>query len=220
MRRPSIRLAAVLVCITCAVLPVFIGCSDDSKSTGPNPDTGGPVDYFSLSVGDHALFCVFTAAGESLGVASYRVINTFAAESFSGYVTVDSTLESVDTLWTFESADTVFQMWPGSAYNQRQPVVRNFSKTEFSWPLYVVGEAGSPNRYTVVFYQRPETETIVTTRGQIFTNCARTDLVAEYEQSGQTVSLGSAYYAPNVGLILTSFRPFVQSEVLFREIMQ
>jgi len=220
MRRPSFQLAAVLVIILSAVLPVFIGCSDDSKSTGPDPDTGSPVNYFSLSVGDQALFCVYTTAGESLGIASYRVINTFAIDSYSGYVTVDSTLESVDTLWMFESADTVFQMWPGSAYSQRQPVVRNFSKTELSWALYVVGEAGSPNRYTVVFYQRPEPETIVTTRGHIYTNCARTDLVAEFEQSGQTVSLGSAYYAPNVGLILTSFRPFVQSEVLFREIIQ
>jgi|GEM_PF-2835457 len=203
------------------------GCG--TESTGPGPEDGEPgeaVTYFDLQIGSEARYRIFDSQGDSVGTSRLTIIDQFVASGFSGYVALDSiprwmdTLNYMDTFWIVADADTVFQLNVGDAYSQRQPIVRNRTETDWSWSLYVVGSPSSSGRYTVVFHQRPETETVILTRGGILMNCGRTDLLAIYELSRDTVLLGSEYFAPNIGRVLSSFRPFVQSSVFYRELIR
>lgn len=203
------------------------GCGKDSTISGPDDgEPGQPVHYFDLYVGFDAHYRLFNNAGDSIGTTRLSIIDQFVAADFSGYIAVDSiprwldTLNYLDTFWLVSSGDTIFQLDAGYSYRQRQPLVRNRTESDWSWPLYIVGSPGTDNRYTVFFHQRPETETAILTTGEIYTNAGRTDLLAVYELSGDTVILGTEYFAPNVGRILSSFRPFVQSQIYYRELIR
>lgn len=203
------------------------GCGTESTGTGPgNGEPGRAVNYFDLEVGFEAYFRIYDHNLLPVGTTRFAIIDQFFTADFSGYVAVDSiprwmdTLNWVDTFWIVPSADTVYQLKQRYAYQQRQPVVRNHTQTDWSRPLYTVGSFGSSQRYTVMFHQRPEAETVILTSGDAFIDCGRTDLLAIYEQSGDTVLLGTEYFAPDVGRILSSFRPFVESAIYYRELIR
>lgn len=214
-------LALLIVCVAPG------GCGTESTVSGPDDgEPGQAVHYVDLSVGFDTHYRLYDHAGDSIGTTRLKIIDRFYAADFSGFVAVDSiprwldTLNYLDTFWLVSSGDTIFQLDDGYSYQQRQPVVRNHTETDLSWSLYAVGSPGTTGRYNVVFHQRPETETVVLPVGGIYTNCGRTDLLAIYELSADTVILGTEYFAPNVGRILSSFRPFVQSQIYYRELIR
>ncbi len=223
MSRTIIRNGVVLLFLMTATMPVFFGCGKEETSVGPDPsDLGGPVDYFIPSVGFEARFRVYSAVGESIGTSHLKIISTFNATDYSGYVAIDSVFEDIDTFWIITSADTVFRITPGYSYANRRPIVCNHTKTDLYWPLYTVGEVGSADRYTVFFHQLPESETVVATHGAAYLYCGRTDWLAIYDQSGDTVKLGSEFFGPTVNhaWILSYTRPFVHYETYYRELME
>jgi hypothetical protein len=206
---------------------VLAGCGTESTGPGPgNGEDGHAVEYFNPYIGFENFYRIFGHNGDSLGISRFAIIDQFVAADFSGYVAVDSiprwmdTLNWMDTFWIAPGADTVFQLARGAAYQERRPIVRNHTQTDLVWHLYSVGSPGTSGRYSVYFHQRPETETVVLTTGDIFTDCGRTDLLAVYEQSGDTALLGSEYFAPNIGKVLSSTRPFVESEIYYRELIR
>ncbi len=189
-------------------------------------EPGEAVQYFPLNVGFDAQYKLSNAIGEEIGTTRFAIVDEFTDGELSGFVAVDSIPQWLsptnwlDTLWIITSGDTVFYLEPGQLYQQRQPLVRNRTFTYWAWPLYSVGSPGTSGRYTVFFHQRAETETVVLTTGDIFTDCGRTDRLAVYELSGDTVVLGSEYFAPDIGRVLSSFRPFVESAIYYRELIR
>ncbi len=221
MRKILLRCGLVMALLCLGALPVFVGCGTEDTGLGPDPDgPGSPVDYFVPAVGFADRFTVLASSGESLGVASLRIVDTFSAEDFSGFVAIDSFFTIVDTFWLVTAGDTVFQLEEHASYAQRQPVVRNRTESELTWSLYSVGDFGSAERYTVILIQQPKAEMVVN-RFHVYTACGRTDLVAVYDQSGDTVLLGSEYFSPTIthGRVLSYTKPFVESERFYRELI-
>lgn len=202
----------------------YIGCGNDS--TGPGPDDGNgslAADYFVPATGYNAYFKLTDSVGDSIGVTRFHIPGTFLdTTGLAGFLAVDSTFQGVDTFWLVTTADTVFRLERGDRYAQRRPVVRNHTQTDFSWPLYSVGTFGMPDYYTVFFHQLPDAEMVQLTTGRAYFSCGRTDLLAVYQQSGDTISLGSEYFGPTIGRgwVLNFTRPFVESEIFYRELIE
>jgi len=213
--------ACVIGCVMATLFLSLAGCGKE-KVTRPKDDgdSGQAASYFPLYVGYQARYRVLHSAYDSIGTTRFAVVNTFTTPQFSGFVAVDSSFEGIDTLWLTTNVDTVFSLAPRLSYAQRQPIVRNHDNSDFSWPLYTVGTPGSVDRYTVIFHQRPQTETVYSPRGNVYARCGRSDLLAVYEQSGDTVVLGTEYFAPDIGRVLSTFRPFVQSTQYTRDLIR
>ncbi|MFC1475836.1 hypothetical protein ACFLQW_02400 [Candidatus Zixiibacteriota bacterium] len=203
------------------------GCGSDSTSAGPgNGETGRAVDYFNLEVGFEAYYRLYDHNMLPAGTSRFAIIDQFVTADLSGYVAVDSVPRYieypywVDTFWIVSTADTVFSLVRGRDYQDCQPIVRNRTQTDYSRHLYSKGNFGSSSRYNIFFHQVPEADTVILSSIDIFTNCGRTDRLAVFELTGDTVSLGSEYFAPNIGKVLTSTRLDLDWPVYYKELIR
>ena len=222
MKRTVPAGVAVFFPLVATILLLLVGCREDKGILPYEGDEqpGQPVTYFPLSVDYEARYRVLNEVGDSVGTTRFAVISTFDAQGFSGYIAIDSTSQWIATLWIFTHGDTVFSLTPGWPFHERQPIVRNHDQTDLSRHLLSVGDPGSPYRYSIFFHQLPETETIELSWGEIYPDCGRTQRIAVYEHSGDTVSLGFEYFAPDVGRVRSTFREHVESEESVRELMR
>jgi hypothetical protein len=215
-------------CLVLSGLSIALtGCG--TESTAPvdgNGETGQPVNYLSPEVGYEQYYRLFDHNLLPAGTSRFAIIDQFVTADRSGYIAVDSmprwidTLNWVDTFRIIAVADTVFELVREDESEERWPLVRNHTQTDFSRHLYSVGDLGSSARYHVFFRQLPETETVVLTSGDIFVDCGRIDRLAVYELTGDTVHLGSEYFAPNIGRVLSTTRLYVESAVYYRELIR